>query len=140
MTEPMPRIALLAVPEVAASTLYGMFDLFCSAGRDWAGLVEGRAGDSLLAPRVVARGGARPLVIANGVQIVPQEGLDAIPEVVCVPEVAVAPDTRLNGIPLPYFSRAIILPALASYFRVPASSGGSAVNSLPHRWHRSFCK
>ncbi len=85
-----PQIALLAIPEVAASTLYGMFDVFSSAGRDWAALVEGRDGASVLAPQVVARGGVRPLRIANGVQIVPDAGIDVVPEVICVPEMAVA--------------------------------------------------
>lgn len=95
MPDPKPRIALLAIPEVAASTLYGMFDVFASAGRDWAALVEGRAGESVLDPKVVARDGAQPLTVANGVQIVPDAGLGAIPDVVCVPEIAVAPDARL---------------------------------------------
>ena len=91
-----PQIALLAIPEVAASTLYGMYDVFASAGRDWASLVEGRAGESALAPQVVARNGARPMTIANGVQIMPDAGIDALPEVVCVPEIAVAPDARVS--------------------------------------------
>lgn len=91
-----PQIALLAIPEVAASTLYGMFDVFSSAGRDWAALVEGRDGASVLAPQVVARGGARPLRIANGVQIVPDAGIDLVPEVICVPEMAVAPGANVT--------------------------------------------
>ena len=91
-----PKIALLAIPEVAASTLYGMFDVFASAGRDWAALVEGRAGESVLAPQVVARDAARALTVANGVQIVPDAGLDSIPDVVCVPEIAVAPDADVS--------------------------------------------
>ena len=33
------------------------------------------------------------------------------------------PSRRLNGIPLPYFSSPIMLPAVASYFRSPAPSG-----------------
>ena len=66
-----------------------MFDVFSSAGRDWAALVEGRDSASVLAPQVVARGGVRPLRIANGVQIVPDAGIDVVPEVICVPEMAV---------------------------------------------------
>ncbi|PLX59636.1 GlxA family transcriptional regulator [Sedimenticola selenatireducens] len=91
-----PRIALMAIPEVAASTLYGMYDVLASAGRDWAGLVEGRAAESALDPRVVSLRGTGPMVIANGVHIVPDDGADTIPDVVCVPEVAVAPDTVLT--------------------------------------------
>jgi transcriptional regulator GlxA family with amidase domain len=87
-----PQIALLAIPEVAASTLYGMFDVFASAGRDWAALVEGRAGEPAIDAKVVARGGAHPMRIANGVQIVPDTAIGELPDVVCVPEIAVAPD------------------------------------------------
>jgi transcriptional regulator GlxA family with amidase domain len=96
MSVEKPKIALLAIPEVAASTLYGMFDVFASAGRDWASLVEGREGVSAIEPEVVAATGARRMKIANGVQIVPDAGLDAIPDVVCVPEIAVAPDARIS--------------------------------------------
>ena len=71
MSHRKPRIALLAIPEVAASTLYGMYDVFASAGRDWATLVEGKAGESALDPRVVSFRGPGPMTLANGVQIVP---------------------------------------------------------------------
>lgn len=91
-----PRIALLAIPEVAASTLYGMFDVLASAGRDWASLVEGREGESVLDPRVVSLRGHGTMAIANGIQIMPEEDDGAIPDVVCVPEVAVAPGAVLN--------------------------------------------
>ena len=90
------RIALLAIPEVAASTLYGMYDVLASAGRDWASLVEGREGESVLDPRVVSFRGSGPMVLANGVQIVPDHDDGAMPDVVCVPEVAVAPGTALT--------------------------------------------
>ena len=96
MSTKKPQIALLAIPEVAASTLYGMFDVFASAGRDWAALVEGRQGESALDARVVAKCGARTMTIANGVQIVPDADIEAIPDVVCVPEIAVAPDADVS--------------------------------------------
>ena len=96
MSDQKPRIALLAIPEVAASTLYGMHDVFACAGRDWAILVEGRAGESALDARVVARDGAQPLQVANGVRIVPDAPLDFIPDVVCVPEAAILPGTRID--------------------------------------------
>ena len=32
-----------------------------------------------------------------------------------------------------------MLPAVASYFLSPASSGAAAVKTWPHRWQRSFC-
>jgi hypothetical protein len=49
------------------------------------------------------------------------------------------PSRRLNGSPLPYFNNPIMLPAVALYFLGPASSGASAVNTWPHKLHRSFC-
>jgi transcriptional regulator GlxA family with amidase domain len=91
-----PRIDLLAFPEVAASTLYGMFDVLASAGRDWAGLVEGKAGASVLEPKVVSLRGDGQMTIVNGIRILPDEEGAAVPDVVCVPEVAVAPDALLS--------------------------------------------
>ena len=56
-----------------------------------------------------------------------------------IPRFPCRPSRRLNGSPLPYFSRAIMLPAVASYFSLATPSGAAAVNTLPHRWQRSFC-
>ncbi len=92
------RIAILAIPETTASLVYGMFDLFLSAGRDWALSVDGTPGPQLLEPRIVARcrGGMR---VSNGVQIVPaatlDEGCDF--DVVCIPELNVPPAQPLAG-------------------------------------------
>lgn len=97
MTKEKINVALLAVPEVAASTLYGMYDVFASAERDWAYIVEGLVTESPLAPKVVARSGARDMVVANNVRIVPDAGLDAVPQVICIPEVALPPDAELSG-------------------------------------------
>lgn len=96
MAHRKPRIALLVIPEVAASTLYGMFDVLASAGRDWAGLVEGREGESVLGPQVVSLRGPGLMEIVNGIQIMPDEDDGTIPDVVCVPEVAVAPGAVLT--------------------------------------------
>ena len=73
-----PRIDLLAFPEVAASTLYGMFDVLASAGRDWAGLVEGKAGASVLEPKVVSLRGDGQMTIVNGIRILPDEVVNRI--------------------------------------------------------------
>ncbi|MEJ2621826.1 MAG: hypothetical protein P8163_16695 [Candidatus Thiodiazotropha sp.] len=87
MVQPKPHIALLAIPEVAASTLYGMLDVFASARRDWAGLLKGRESESVLDPRVVSLRGPGPMKIANGVQIMPDVDDSTIPDVVWVSEV-----------------------------------------------------
>lgn len=97
MAQKKISVALLALEEVAASTLYGMYDIFASAGRDWAYLTKGVAGDPPLAPVVVSRTGAREMRVANQVRIVPDADLNRIPQVVCIPEVALPPDVVMDG-------------------------------------------
>lgn len=97
MSDEKIRVALLALPDASASTLYGMYDVFASAGRDWAFIVDGAPGEPLLAPRVVSRTGAREMSVANNVRIVPDAGFDGIPQVVCIPEVTLPPDAVLTG-------------------------------------------
>lgn len=95
--KPPVRVAMLAFPESTASVLYGMYDLFLSAGRDW-GLIEtGRPGPMLLHP-VVASRHAAPLMISNGVTVRPDYTLDdaPAPDLVCIPEVAVPPGGSLD--------------------------------------------
>ena len=56
--EGMPRplkVAIVAVPEVTASTLFGMFDLFSSPGRDYQFITRGVPGEQRMAPFIVAR-------------------------------------------------------------------------------------
>ena len=81
------HVAVLAVPEVATSTLFGMVDLFASAGRDWSFLLTGVEGEQRMSPYVVAaqRDG---FVAANGVWVRPHHGLGEGPEpdIVCVPD------------------------------------------------------
>lgn len=93
------RIAVLALPEATASTIHGLRDVFCSVGRDWGLLVEGRAGIPLADCRVVARraGGFR---VANDAWIRPELALRARRrfDLVCIPDLAVAPTTSLRKI------------------------------------------
>ncbi|WP_420349053.1 GlxA family transcriptional regulator [Pelagibius sp.] len=85
-------VALVALPDSSASTLYGMFDVFCSAGRDWEFLTTGKAGPSAMRPLVAAEtlGTFRA---ANGVSITPDVTFADCPPpaIVCVPDVHVAP-------------------------------------------------
>ena len=91
-------VAFLAVPEITASTIYGMFDFFASAGRDWAFLTTGKPGEQWARPLVVTVDGAR-FRAANGVWLQPDCALDACPapDIVCVPEIFVAPDDDITG-------------------------------------------
>ncbi|MBN8923321.1 MAG: AraC family transcriptional regulator [Rhodanobacter sp. 68-29] len=87
-----PVIAILAVPETSASVLYGMYDLFRSAGRDWSMAIGGEAGPGLVQPVVVAtREGSFPIV--NEVHVRPETTIDRIgcPDVVVIPDLAVDP-------------------------------------------------
>lgn len=94
----LPTIAILATAETSASVIYGMFDLFKSVGRDWALVVQGRAGAPLLDPVIVSRR-TGPLVAGNGVPIHVHRRLDECrqPALVCVPELMLAPGEHLDG-------------------------------------------
>lgn len=87
-----PVIAILAVPETSASVLYGMYDLFRSAGRDWDMAIGGDAGPGIVQPIVVAtRMGPFPIV--NDVSVTPETTIERIgrPDVVVIPDLAVDP-------------------------------------------------
>ncbi|HEX7052705.1 MAG TPA: helix-turn-helix domain-containing protein [Burkholderiales bacterium] len=96
----MPAVsaAILAMPETTASVVYGMYDLFMSAGRDWGLIVEGKPGPQLVQP-VVVSSRREGFVAANDVRITPQAGLEQWPrpDLVCVPELAVPPGEPLEG-------------------------------------------
>ncbi len=92
------RVDVLVCPEVTASVTYGLFDLFHSAGRDWGVVTEGVPGPALFSPRLLSVDGL-PVRVVNGVMVVPDGALDAasLPDVVCIPEVFVAPGEPLSG-------------------------------------------
>ncbi len=97
-SQPPVDIAVLAFPEATASVIFGMYDLFLSAGRDWGMIVEGRPGPTLMRPRI-ASAHAGPFAAANGVRITPEVTLDECkaPAIVCVPELLVSPAESLEG-------------------------------------------
>jgi transcriptional regulator GlxA family with amidase domain len=92
------NVALLAVPEVTASTLYGMFDLFSSVGRDFPFMTRGTAGEQRMRPYVVARAQSEFLA-ANGVSIQPDHDFTNCPppDIVCVPDFFVVPGESVAG-------------------------------------------
>jgi len=91
-------VAVLTFPETSASVVYGMYDLFMSAGRDWELIVDGRPGAGAMQPIVVAAR-ADGFVAGNGVWIAPQSAIAdcATPDIVCVPELLVPPGEPLDG-------------------------------------------
>jgi len=86
-------VALLAVPEATPSTIYGLYDLFASVGRDWDLVVKGRPGRSLMRSEIVSAGG-EPVSGANGSTIPAARAIEDCPrpDIVCVPEVLCPPD------------------------------------------------
>lgn len=91
-------IALLLLPQTTSSTLFGLFDMFASAGRDWSLVVEGAPGEGLAAPRLVAAGG-EPVALWNGVPAQPEARLEqaGIPDLVCVPNFMFDPVEGIAG-------------------------------------------
>jgi transcriptional regulator GlxA family with amidase domain len=97
-TAPGPvTVALLVFPETSASVVYGMYDLFMSAGRDWGVIVNNQPGPQLMQPLLVAaRSGA--IAVGNGVPVTPHVTLENCPPaaIVCVPEVNLPPGQPLT--------------------------------------------
>jgi transcriptional regulator GlxA family with amidase domain len=94
----LPRIAILAQPSTSASVVFGMYDLFCSAGRDWSLVTTGTVGASLLETEIVAVS-AEAFEVANGVLLRPHRSFEDSPtyDIVCVPELTVTPHEPLQG-------------------------------------------
>jgi len=91
------RVAVLALPQTTASTVFGMRDIFCSVGRDWDLLLEGTPGESPLECFIAARS-ARGFRVANESWIRPDRALEDTGkcDLVCVPELAVPPGTSVR--------------------------------------------
>jgi transcriptional regulator GlxA family with amidase domain len=92
------NVAILAVPAVGASTLFGMVDLFSTAGRDWSLLLSGVEGEQLINPYIVAVQ-QTGFAATNGVWVRPHYSLDdtPTPDIVCVPDFSAVPGESLHG-------------------------------------------
>lgn len=92
------QIAILAVPESSASTVYGMHDLLASAGVDWGMVINGTPGPALIAPLIVTADGA-PVRVGNGLRIEPHCALAdcPAPRVVVIPDLMVPPRADIRG-------------------------------------------
>lgn len=97
-TDDRVNVALLAMPEVTASALYGMFDLFSSPGRDWPFIQTGEPGLQRMNPYIVARDKAE-FPAANGITVRPDYALNdcPTPHIVCIPDFFVYPGEILTG-------------------------------------------
>lgn len=92
------NVAILAFPECTASVVYGLYDLFMSAGRDWGLIVNGYPGPQLMRPKIVSAHRST-FTVANGIPVHPEADLDLVPlpQIVCVPELFVPPEEVLDG-------------------------------------------
>ncbi len=90
--------AIVAVPEATASTVYGMYDVFKSAGRDWSMLMGETPGPAKIQPFVVGADVAG-FRAANGAWIKPDCSFDECPkpDVICVSDLMVMPGEDLAG-------------------------------------------
>ena len=95
----LPVLAILVTQEPAASVVYGMYDLFKCAGRDWPMVEGGDPGPALLEPVIVStRAGV--VRVANEVPIEAHCSLEQLgaPTAVCVPELMVSPARPIDGL------------------------------------------
>lgn len=92
------KVAIMALPQATASTVYGMYDLFASAGRDWEFLVTGSPGSPKFQPYTVSNDGRR-YQAGNAVWIEPDYALDDCPDpdLICIPELLVDPNADTRG-------------------------------------------
>jgi len=92
------NVALLAVPEVTASTLFGMFDLFSSPGRDYQFITEGVPGEQRMTPFIVARQ-RLGFDATNGIPVYPHHDFATAPQpdIVCIPDFFVNPGDGVSG-------------------------------------------
>jgi transcriptional regulator GlxA family with amidase domain len=80
------------MPDVTASTVYAMYDLFAGAARDWAFITTGVPGTGRMNPYIVALDLAG-IQSGNGIAIKPEYTLDNCPEpaIVCIPDFSLTP-------------------------------------------------
>ncbi|MEJ6023833.1 GlxA family transcriptional regulator [Ramlibacter sp. PS4R-6] len=92
------EVALLALPESTASTLYGLYDILASVRRDWSILHGEQMQDSPFRPLIVSPDG-RPVETVNGVVVTPHCGFKECqsPAIAIVADLVVAPDGAADG-------------------------------------------
>jgi len=91
-------VALLALPDTTASTLFGLYDLLLGARRDWQMLVHAGTAESPLRPLIVSRDGGA-VTAANGVRIDAHARMDDVslrPDIVVVSDLMVPPAPPLD--------------------------------------------
>jgi len=92
-------VAILAARDSVASVVFGIYDMFMSAGRDWRLITEGHATTGLIRPVIVSVH-TDSFVAANSVRISPQMRLSDCPkpDIVCIPDLLIPPEQTLAGL------------------------------------------
>jgi transcriptional regulator GlxA family with amidase domain len=92
------NVALLVVPEVTTSALFGLLDLFSAAGRDWPFMMGRDPGEPRMRPYIVARE-KTDVPGANGIVVRPDYDLATCPppDIVCIPDFYVVPGESVAG-------------------------------------------
>src|SRR5499425_164063 len=92
------NVALLVVPEVTTSALFGLLDIFSAAGRDWPFIMGRDPGEPRMRPYIVARE-KKDVLGANGIVIRPDYDLASCPppDIVCIPDFYVVPGESVAG-------------------------------------------
>lgn len=126
------KIAILVLPETSASVVFGMYDLFLSAGRDWGIVVDGCAGPQFIQPLLTSAQPA-PFMCASGIRLEPQATLEQCTnaDVVCVPEIAIPPGEPLKGRFTEELQVAAALPQRRRHDRHSVFRGDAAGGSRP---------
>lgn len=97
--QPGPVEALiLALPETAGSSLYGMVDVLAATGTVWRELVGETPGPRMIQPRIVSETRAA-FTCGNGIPVSPELAVDEVSEaeILIIPELWLAPTDDLSG-------------------------------------------
>ena len=93
------NVAILAVPEVTASALYGMFDLFSSPGRDFLFITQRSSGERSACGPMSSPGTTASFAPQTAIWVRPDHGLSDCPrpDIVCIPDFFVNPGESVAG-------------------------------------------
>ncbi|PWE33386.1 transcriptional regulator [Maritimibacter sp. 55A14] len=91
-----PKIALLALPESTPAAIYGLYEVFLSAGRTWEQLTGEPSDVRLMTPRIVTADG-RPVDTAYGLNIAPHEAMGEA-DIVIVTDLVLNDDKPFAGL------------------------------------------
>ncbi|SMH42389.1 GlxA family transcriptional regulator [Maritimibacter sp. HL-12] len=106
------RIALLALPESTPASIYGLYEVFLSAGRTWEQLTGERLEVPILSPRIVTADG-RPVASPYGLSIWPHAAMGEA-DVVIVTDLLLDHDRPFEG----------LWPAQIEWLRAQYAAGG----------------